>query len=666
MKLFTKEINDKLFKQYPLGSDLSKQKVIAKIFNPYGNGRWFLINSDENDPDYLWAIVEMGGNVEMGSVSRSELEGIKLTPFRLGLERDLGFRPINAEELFKGLSEGKFYKRGGYMAGGGEVKWQDVNIGDNARVKSENKMGVIFSTYGRKFNLRFVDGSEKTYDASDLEFFKDEEYAHGGDVEQGNLDMVKNQVIQVEHHAKELMETLKSNPQVDAWVVAKMDRATSNLSDITHYLEGEKKSFSDGGQKEEKFTFFGTTENGWSVKDNESNKWVKPIGRMVWETKEDAINDIKENKFKYAEGGMMAKGGATSKIKKADKLRKEGAKVTLSFEGSKSKLATIKQHIENMWYYDEENFSDYGNEIYFYNVEFRDAESLRDWAKNKFSDVEISISYKGNEYESGGEMAKGGIIPNEINNLYEFLRSQFKNTKFSINPVKGLTDTYRIRVWDDGFFSYKGRSGNNYAIELGKKFKKLNIKTELKLYNPQGHETDTIVVYQKNKMAEGGMMAKGGLTDKEISLIQSRTAKEVNQYVPKTKNLGVYFDKGGKTTFKDKVKSITTKLLKKKKVSPKVQKDYGKTFNKKEAIDSAKRIAGAMRKKEKMSKGGSLTSLKKQLLSRIKSSHSKKMTDVNLDEKTKMALRDLWLDGILIKKSVKGTQDTEYTLKKKD
>jgi hypothetical protein len=73
-------------------------------------------------------------------------------------------------------------------------------------------------------------------------------FKHGGGVEEGNIDMVKNQVIQVEHHAKELMQTLKSNPQVDAWVVAKMDRATSNLSDITHYLEGEKKSFGMGGK----------------------------------------------------------------------------------------------------------------------------------------------------------------------------------------------------------------------------------------------------------------------------------------------------------------------------------------------------------------------------------------------------------------------------------
>ena len=36
-KLFTAEIEKKLQAQYALGSDLENQKVIAKIFNPYGS-----------------------------------------------------------------------------------------------------------------------------------------------------------------------------------------------------------------------------------------------------------------------------------------------------------------------------------------------------------------------------------------------------------------------------------------------------------------------------------------------------------------------------------------------------------------------------------------------------------------------------------------------------
>jgi hypothetical protein len=59
--------------------------------------------------------------------------------------------------------------------------------------------------------------------------------------------------------------------------------------------------------------------------------------------------------------------------------------------------------------------------------------------------------------------------------------------------------------------------------------------------------------------------------------------------------------KGG-ITFDEKVESISESLMERKKVSPKVQKDYGKTYNKKEAVASAKRIAGAMRSKENAKK----------------------------------------------------------------
>lgn len=66
------------------------------------------------------------------------------------------------------------------FAYGGEVKWQNADTGDSALVKAENKMGVIMKAYGRKFHLKFVDGTEKTYDANDLTFFEDEEMAKGG------------------------------------------------------------------------------------------------------------------------------------------------------------------------------------------------------------------------------------------------------------------------------------------------------------------------------------------------------------------------------------------------------------------------------------------------------------------------------------------------------
>jgi hypothetical protein len=165
MKLFTKEIDKKLFAQYHLGNNLEEQYVVAKIFNPYGNGRWYLLNSDPNDADYLWAIVQMGNVVEVGSVSRHDLENARLSKFRLPLERDLSFKQEKADVVLKGLMKGKFfkhggsihkddkvvyeevefeeYKHGGYMAKGGETMGVDAK---GMVEKAKNKVGKwIFS-----------------------------------------------------------------------------------------------------------------------------------------------------------------------------------------------------------------------------------------------------------------------------------------------------------------------------------------------------------------------------------------------------------------------------------------------------------------------------------------------------------------------------------------
>jgi hypothetical protein len=54
----------------------------------------------------------------------------------------------------------------------------------------------------------------------------------------------------------------------------------------------------------------------------------------------------------------------------------------------------------------------------------------------------------------------------------------------------------------------------------------------------------------------------------------------------------------GGTTFQDKVDAISDRL-EGEKVPKRLEKDYGKTYNKEESIEAAQRIAGAMRKKYK-------------------------------------------------------------------
>lgn len=110
MKLITKEIHLDLMRQYPLGSDIDTQMVIAKIFNPYGSWTWYLLNADPDeaeDPNYLWAIVS-GFEIEMGSVSLKELESVLVPPFGMPLERDIHFTPIPAKEVWERLLKGEY------------------------------------------------------------------------------------------------------------------------------------------------------------------------------------------------------------------------------------------------------------------------------------------------------------------------------------------------------------------------------------------------------------------------------------------------------------------------------------------------------------------------------------------------------------------------------
>ena len=99
MKLLTEELVKK-FEEYPLYSQDGKMgnaKVIAKFFNPMGQGTWLITEGDIiRDEQGNIEDVEMFGFVnlvgmdyaELGYVSLNELQSVKL-PFGLTIERDL-------------------------------------------------------------------------------------------------------------------------------------------------------------------------------------------------------------------------------------------------------------------------------------------------------------------------------------------------------------------------------------------------------------------------------------------------------------------------------------------------------------------------------------------------------------------------------------------------
>lgn len=86
MKLITKEIDKKLTEAGYYG-----QKAICKFFCPWGAATWIIFGRDEEDPNILYGVADLGfGSVEAGGIYLPELEGA-CGPAGLTIERDMYF-----------------------------------------------------------------------------------------------------------------------------------------------------------------------------------------------------------------------------------------------------------------------------------------------------------------------------------------------------------------------------------------------------------------------------------------------------------------------------------------------------------------------------------------------------------------------------------------------
>lgn len=141
------------------------------------------------------------------------------------------------------------YKKGGKMENGGVIG-QEIVFDDNGEVNT----GVIKDIHENTGNYIVTsdDGrtllADKELDVISLgkmrakpeakkrfSFFED-----GGNVEKETKEMLVSQIKEVKHHADELSKVVNKNTTIEPWVLAKATRAKTDLSDITHYLDGRK------------------------------------------------------------------------------------------------------------------------------------------------------------------------------------------------------------------------------------------------------------------------------------------------------------------------------------------------------------------------------------------------------------------------------------------
>ena len=304
MKLFTKEVDKQLFAQYPKGSDLDNQMVVAKIFNPYGRGVWYLLNSDPEDPDYIWAIVDLF-EPDMGSVSRSELQTVKVPPFGLGLERDIYFTPKPAKEVFEGIMRGERFAHGGMTAG----RYYKDNSGNEFRYIGESEGKLLFKD-GEKIITKshedfedapkekklfgiFADGGETAAAEHNI---KQAKYGAKLVGKQKNLDVNKNGKLDAEDFKMLRGEKMANGGEVKVGDV--YDRQGFGKLKITKIDDGKfrKVYFKyDDNDKE----FF---EGMYGAEGKIANKeWVKVNHKMAMGGKikfEDKVKSVKESLLK--------------------------------------------------------------------------------------------------------------------------------------------------------------------------------------------------------------------------------------------------------------------------------------------------------------------------------------------------------------------------------
>lgn len=84
-----------------------------------------------------------------------------------------------------------------------------------------------------------------------IKFLSFSKAEHGAKTGETNKQMVLNSNHMIEHHTEELEKALANMEDVPAWVVAKAFRSATDISDITHYLDGEGKKAEKGIKTEQ-------------------------------------------------------------------------------------------------------------------------------------------------------------------------------------------------------------------------------------------------------------------------------------------------------------------------------------------------------------------------------------------------------------------------------
>jgi hypothetical protein len=513
--------------------------------------------------------------------------------------------------IIKGFREG--YGKGQLMAKGGEidpsythfaVRKSDGKIVTGWEYNDVDKQSIKYYTTIDLKDMDFKPSEfriltsrylkAKGIDPFDVKNWWNPSYDLGGSVEEGNLLMLKNKAREFEHHAEELQEVVEKNPRVDAWVVAKAERASSDLSDITHYLEGQVE-MDDEPAVAGQMAKGGELSLANKIRLREINEQIKEEQKTIDEFDED---DVQREYDRFGNPSPLSfnQQVVIAAENNLEKLQEERKILLESKNMPKGLQVTLGDYEfdEHGWAYSYGKFKAKNRSFGFMvSVDPNEKASVswdEPYMQNATWDKKI-IDEVRKDMPITNEMAKGGEINTRTFYVNTNLDSEFQDLASNVG-----VDFEQVGLTSRSFV-YEVQGTESQISKLDDEW--LKTRDDYEKYERKR---------KKNKMY-GGEMAKGGET-KFVNLKTLKGQSEVEKYLQKgwsVKYQGDKFailQKGGKkmvkggATFDDKVKAIS-KNLKGRKVPKKLQKDYGKTYDtKQERDDAARRIAGAMRAEE--------------------------------------------------------------------
>ena len=339
----------------------------------YGDRPWlkeggFIHPSDANADKYVVVEIKADGSRR----EHNNFGDVETARMFASLKRE--FLPKGSQLMIEdknGKNLYRSFKSGGMMAEqdyekGFENEKTHLDAEDFAKISArvdkeylakDRKSGVHdkFTKYwyngGReKAIAKYGEDERKAWEES-YEDFKEDFYkmAKGGRVDESTA-MVLSQNKAIAHHTEELKKAIAKNKKVEPWVVAKIERASTDISDVTHYLDG-KTEYAKGGKIDNQYEGRSDSDiwNSWTKEQkyhflDDHNDEFPQIGRNEKKILQNVeynniLNaDIEDSLKRHIRQGQYAKGGNISTWDNAVYRYLEGKSILIYSMGVKTPL----------------------------------------------------------------------------------------------------------------------------------------------------------------------------------------------------------------------------------------------------------------------------------------------------------------------------------------